>query len=39
MVRLEPGQFGVLFEAGAKGKKRYDRIDFVRFALDDLNIK
>jgi sialidase-1 len=38
MVRLEPGQFGVLFEAGAKGQKRYDEIRFVPFSIDDLDI-
>ncbi|TWU05288.1 Sialidase precursor [Symmachiella macrocystis] len=31
MVRLQPGEFGVLFEAGDAGQKRYDRIVFVRF--------
>jgi sialidase-1 len=39
MVRLAPETFGVLFEAGEKGKKRYDEIRFVRFTIDDLGIQ
>jgi sialidase-1 len=39
MVRLKAGQFGILFEAGTKGQKRYDRIDFVPFDLDDLDLR
>lgn len=39
MVELKPGRFGVLFEAGAKGKKRYYQINFARFTLEDLNIQ
>jgi len=39
MVRLEAGHFGILFESGAKGKKGNDRIAFVPFTLDQLNIK
>jgi len=38
MVRLQPGEFGILFEAGPKGQKRYDRINFVRFDLQDLGL-
>ena len=38
LVRLGSGQFGVLFEAGATGTKRYDEIRFVPFDTNDLNI-
>ncbi len=39
MVRLGPQSFGILFEAGAAGQRRYDRIDFVRFRRDDLGLQ
>jgi sialidase-1 len=39
LVRLAAKTYGILFEAGEKGMKRYDRIDFVRFTIDDLNLK
>lgn len=39
MIRLGTNEFGVLFEAGDKTKSPYDRIDFVRFTLDELQIK
>ncbi len=39
MVRLEAGQFGILFEAGPKGSERYTQIRFVRFGVDDLALQ
>jgi sialidase-1 len=36
MVRLTTTHVGILFEAGTKRGKRYDRIDFVRFPVNDL---
>ncbi|MEM8670032.1 MAG: sialidase family protein [Planctomycetota bacterium] len=36
LVRLSSKIYGVLFEAGEKGKKRYDRINFVRFSRADI---
>ena len=39
MVGLSTGHIGILFEAGSKGGKRYDRIDFVRFRLTDMNLQ
>lgn len=36
MVRLTKGEYGILFEAGEKGNKRYDRILFVRLTDDFL---
>jgi sialidase-1 len=39
MVRLESGHFGILFESGGKETKRYNRIEFVRFTLDQLHIR
>lgn len=38
MARLQPGRFGVLFEAGAKGQPHYNRIDFARFSQSDLGV-
>lgn len=39
MVRMAKGKFGVLYEAGTKGQKKYDRIDFVRFGYQDLGLE
>ena len=39
MVKLTTTQVGILFEAGAKGEKGYDRIDFVRFHVKDLKLR
>jgi len=36
MALLPDGQVGILFEAGVKGSKRYDRILFQRFLTDGL---
>lgn len=36
MVRLGLGEYGVLFEAGDKGKKSHDEIVFVRVRREDL---
>ncbi len=38
MVGLKPERFGVLFEAGLKGQKSYDRILFVAFGVADLQL-
>lgn len=38
MVELEPGHVGVLFEAGDKGSKSANRIDFLTFQLQDLGL-
>ena len=38
MAVLRPGEFGVLFEAGPKEQKKYNRINFARFDVDDLNL-
>lgn len=38
MVRLDDDSYGILFEAGAKGQSRYDRIDYVRFQRSDLQL-
>ena len=36
MVRLRPGDIGILFEAGSKGRKRCDSINFLQFGVTDL---
>lgn len=36
MVKLAPGQVGILYEAGSQGTSPYERIDFVRFPVDSL---
>ncbi|MCG8651752.1 MAG: glycoside hydrolase [Pirellulales bacterium] len=36
MVRLKPDLFGILFEAGDPGQRRYDRIVFTRIRLGDV---
>ncbi|QDS91783.1 Sialidase precursor [Roseimaritima multifibrata] len=38
MVELKPGHIGVLFEAGDKGSKSANRIDFLTFQLQDLGL-
>ncbi|MEZ6056991.1 MAG: sialidase family protein [Planctomycetaceae bacterium] len=38
MVRLAPGKYGILFEAGEKGQKSYHQIRFARFALEDIKL-
>lgn len=38
MVRLQPGRMGVLFEAGDKPGKKYDRIVFVPLNLTDVTV-
>jgi sialidase-1 len=39
MVLLKAGRFAVLFEAGPQGQKRHNRISFVPFAVDDLDLQ
>ncbi|MEO2015048.1 MAG: sialidase family protein [Fuerstiella sp.] len=39
LVRLRAAKFGVLFEAGSKGRKGHNRINFVRFGVADLKLK
>lgn len=39
MVRLGPGDYGLLFECGEKGAQGHDEIVFVRVSLDDLGLK
>lgn len=39
MVELAAGSFGIVFEAGEKGKKRYDEIRFARFTIVDLGVE
>jgi sialidase-1 len=36
MIRLAKGHYGVLFEAGKKGNKRYDQIVFVRLTNENI---
>jgi sialidase-1 len=38
LVRLKKDDFGVLFEAGDQGQKKYSRIDFVRFSTSELGL-
>ncbi|MGE0757627.1 MAG: exo-alpha-sialidase [Pirellulaceae bacterium] len=38
MVRLRAGEYGLLFEAGLKENRRYDRIHFVRVTRSDLKL-
>jgi arylsulfatase A-like enzyme len=38
LVRLAPNEYGILFEAGDQGQRRYDRIDFVRFRRQQLGL-
>ena len=38
MVRIGARDFGILFEAGEPGQGRSDRIDMVRFTLEELRI-
>lgn len=39
LVRLGPGEYGVLFESGEKGNQTHDQITFGRFRLKDLRLE